>query len=1034
MGCFATEENTEDDNPPIGINYSRRRFKMKSVTRYFRNAVAASMQGTVNYKKERFFVVTEGELLSGKLSEENNFNIWKKEYDAESDNDEEKLKIKNVIIALKTLATEFRDGGKMEDNIEEMTSFFFLPLCVTRTGKLCMPVEGKIPWIPREYLRPMEDPLLAVGDGEKYDEFLEHTTNERYQLDSWQDYLAYAIKLYEFVAEIPFKSNYIRNGNELFKADGRYYLFQDSTVNASFYILQLYNALIKGTVNSLYDKITNGKIEPSKPLIKNTDISKMKAHVGQMGGAYPLSPSQREAMNHLGEIKEGNLLAVSGPPGTGKTTFLQSVVADMYVKSALKRERAPIIVAASTNNQAVTNIIDSFGQISEIGISNLEHKWITGTDSFAVYFPSNGKVKEAAQKRYQYTTVRGGGFVDELESKENRRSSGRLFKQEFHQYFRRETASIDFALCEEILWKELEKVNKDRINCISMLDNIKSVLGRESYGAYVERIMQNIRKEEAIRNDLQNQIEKIQETTQWFLNRMQEWRKAYQQFPWYVRLLKKFFCFKSKIQRWSFSFVNQAELSFLRRDMSIDEIEKVYMQKICDNDLQKSQLQEQKLCIDDKIEKLKSQKKEIDIKMEHLKEGYQNFEKYNVAVPEDSVLNEFDLCKLNDVLDRVRYAEFWLAVHYYESRWLKEDNPVSEKQKGKTFKNILDDMYHRIAMISPCMVMTFFMLPKQFWAYDGNDKKNYFMCNYIDLLVVDEAGQTSPEIAAASFSLAKKAVIVGDEEQIPPVWGTARALDIAMAISNGVIANKGEYGMLEENGLNCSQSSIMKMAALSCEFNKYKRGLFLSEHRRCYNEIITYCNKLVYEGKLEPKRGSFYAAEYNELRGLLPVMGFRQVTTAKSEKYGGSRRNREEAEAIIMWLQKKYEKILLCYSDKDGIEERGVLGIITPFKSQSFLIKNLIKRRLPEYSKFIDVGTVHTFQGAERKVILFSSVYGSEDGCYFINRAPDLMNVAVSRAKDSFLVFGDKECLTGGEKTAAGLLKKMVFVEGEELC
>ena len=86
---------------------------------------------------------------------------------------------------------------------------------------------------------------------------------------------------------------------------------------------------------------------------------------------------------------------------------MQSVVADMYVKSALKRERAPIIVAASTNNQAVTNIIDSFGQISEIGISNLEHKWITGTDSFAVYFPSMGKVKEAAQKRYQYTTVRG---------------------------------------------------------------------------------------------------------------------------------------------------------------------------------------------------------------------------------------------------------------------------------------------------------------------------------------------------------------------------------------------------------------------------------------------------------------------------------------------------------------------------------------------------------------------------------------------------------------------------------------------------
>lgn len=67
---------------------------MKSVTRYFRNAVAANMQGTIDYKKEHFFVVAEEELLSGKLSEENNFNIWKMDYDSEGNIDEEKLKIK----------------------------------------------------------------------------------------------------------------------------------------------------------------------------------------------------------------------------------------------------------------------------------------------------------------------------------------------------------------------------------------------------------------------------------------------------------------------------------------------------------------------------------------------------------------------------------------------------------------------------------------------------------------------------------------------------------------------------------------------------------------------------------------------------------------------------------------------------------------------------------------------------------------------------------------------------------------------------
>lgn len=38
----------------------------------------------------------------------------------------------------------------------------------------------------------------------------------------------------------------------------------------------------------------------------------------------------------LNETKDGEILAVSGPPGTGKTTLLQSVVADLFVKHAKK--------------------------------------------------------------------------------------------------------------------------------------------------------------------------------------------------------------------------------------------------------------------------------------------------------------------------------------------------------------------------------------------------------------------------------------------------------------------------------------------------------------------------------------------------------------------------------------------------------------------------------------------------------------------------------------------------------------------------
>ena len=53
-------------------------------------------------------------------------------------------------------------------------------------------------------------------------------------------------------------------------------------------------------------------------------------------------------------------------------------------------------------------------------------------------------------------------------------------------------------------------------------------------------------------------------------------------------------------------------------------------------------------------------------------------------------------------------------------------------------------------------------------------------------------------------------------------------------------------------------------------------------------------------------------------------------------------------------------------------------------------------------------------------------MYGKDDNCYFINANKSLMNVAVSRAKDSFLVFGDRDCLKGGKGSAAVMLKHAV--------
>ena len=56
----------------------------------------------------------------------------------------------------------------------------------------------------------------------------------------------------------------------------------------------------------------------------------------------------------------------------------------------------------------------------------------------------------------------------------------------------------------------------------------------------------------------------------------------------------------------------------------------------------------------------------------------------------------------------------------------------------------------------------------------------------------------------------------------------------------------------------CSIWQRMQVAQFNSHYQydpKFERGMYLYEHRRCFNNIIDYCNSLCYHGKLQPKRG-----------------------------------------------------------------------------------------------------------------------------------------------------------------------------------
>ena len=975
----------------------------KEFTNYFRSAVAAQANMGIDFKEDTFYILNPDELLLGKIKPNACHSIFeeakKNTYDDEHEYNSKTL---HVIICAKTIKTIFEANEKTEDEIQELTGIFYVPAILTNEGTLLFDEDDhKLPWFPREYLLPMIEPKLAIGQADEVDAFMSNHVDRIEKIKSWIDYSAFFKDLYQSVTESDFGKKVIRNldpKDPFFELENNMYLFIDKTVYSTCHILRLYNELKNdGSPKALYDHFISPQVTPISPLIEN-DLSMMQSHSGQMGGEYPLSASQREAVNHFNNMNDGEVLAINGPPGTGKTTLLQSIVADMYVKRALNEEKPPLIVASSTNNQAVTNIITSFGNIKKMGISNLEERWIEGVNSFATYFPSGTKIKEAKSKGYQYTNQRGEFFVSDVEEQENIEKSKVKLIRSCNNYFRSEFEDIN--ACRKRLYEEL-----------LFIENCKNVLL-----ALVQEVVGYDLNDETIVHYLGNLQKKIDETQiiiAQIRQRVSDWESCYKKIPFFYRLLKFLKSFSIKIQTEFRLFINEEEQGFLNEYMRFDEIKEKYSRRYAEYNKILSDFKKKK----DALEKMKNQ---YDSQLEQLKQHNiilhkQEAEKYQL---------NFDV--INNLCDKkLRYMEFWLAVHYFECRWVSGEDELSKKQKGKTFKNVLDKFYNRLGMITPCLVMTFYMLPRQFLAY--GDQKNFFLYNYIDLLIVDEAGQVSPEIAAGAFSLAKKAVVVGDVYQIDPVWSVNRALDKALAYSNGVIQSLSEFEQLEQAGLNCSNSSVMKVAAKCCKFKKFDdRGLFLSEHRRCYDEIIEYCNKLVYKGNLQPMRGKGRNDHELALKQW-PQMGFKQINTDYSIRKGSSRLNRSEAEQIVAWLKEHFELIVNAYPK----EAKGnLVGIITPFKAQAKCIQMELKKKMSKESAKISVGTVHTFQGAERRIIIFSSVYGKEDRCFFIDANKSLMNVAVSRAKDNFFVFGELGCLkeTSGNSSASGLLRKCIFL------
>ena len=93
------------------------------------------------------------------------------------------------------------------------------------------------------------------------------------------------------------------------------------------------------------------------------------------------------------------------------------------------------------------------------------------------------------------------------------------------------------------------------------------------------------------------------------------------------------------------------------------------------------------------------------------------------------------------------------------------------------------------------------------------------------------------------------------------------------------------------------------------------------------------------------------------------------------------------------------------------------IGVVTPYSRQEDAITKKIIESTPNYSQIsdkhdVEVLTAHKFQGSERDIMIFSLVLasrgdGNSDTGY--NIYPQILNVALSRARYLLYIVGDKE-------------------------
>jgi energy-coupling factor transporter ATP-binding protein EcfA2 len=303
---------------------------------------------------------------------------------------------------------------------------------------------------------------------------------------------------------------------------------------------------------------------------------------------------------------------------------------------------------------------------------------------------------------------------------------------------------------------------------------------------------------------------------------------------------------------------------------------------------------------------------------------------------------------------------------------------------------LLPELWATLFLVVPLVSTTFASVGRMFGRLPAKS---------LGWLFVDEAGQALPQAAVGAIMRSKRVIVVGDPAQIEPVVVLPDALTEAISRSFGV----------DPDTYSAPAGSVQTLAdaasSFSTEFQTRNGtrtvGVPLLVHRRCAEPMFGVSNKIAYSGLMVHAK----AGKESAIRRVL----------------GDSRWIHVEGDGEDKWCEEEGAEVLRLLH---GLAKAGVspdLYIVTPFVIVAERLRELIRTSgaLRDVVKEDDiwtwaaerVGTVHTVQGreAEAVILVLGAPKAGQTGARgWAGGRPNLLNVAVTRAKEVLYVIGNR--------------------------